>query len=405
MKLSNVSKKTEKNITNQGPFIKKWELMSWVREKTRLKEFDDLFKKLPKGLLLALRKGVAGNRAIISRVTEKKYEILAVGIEKRHPPHRVFPVSEIPPPLAYLIRNKANNVYIKNPLKNNLTFYMRELIQDEKITSIYYTMVTTLRGYYFIIVDTTGEKKELPEDERDFVDQIGQQIKDIEEARGRKEEEIKIITRVIEAKTIQQLIMLQAHVLQNPVSITGGLAKNVCRNVEKGASLKECQEKIEHILANSSAMEKRLKIFSAIANDIAKSRQLNESVCYISDFVCFLNQRFKKRVVYGKGRSPIICDQRKIEKFLERVIAKIREKHPEKVKLSSRIRGKTISIFISQNGRDLSFLERYKTLQNEENELQNQLDDLKLIASCLILRNIGIKIKFSKKNITLTIKR
>ena len=182
--LSETSLGVEGQITetgaNDGFFIEKWDLLVWVREKTRWEDFDDLFQKLPKGLLLALQGGKKGNRAIISQITEEEYKIISVGISGRHPPQRDTSLKNIPPPLSSIIRRKVDSEYITDPLENPLTEYMLDLIKNEEINAIYYTMVETPRGTWFVIVDATGKKMEISKDERRFIDAVGQEIVAIE---------------------------------------------------------------------------------------------------------------------------------------------------------------------------------------------------------------------------------
>ncbi|MCD4705682.1 hypothetical protein K8R61_01215 [bacterium] len=80
----------EKIIKEKDGFLKKWQLILWINEKIRLGEFDNLIKKLPLGLILALRGGIKKNRCVLFLITNSEYIRVSEGIKKDIQKTRIF---------------------------------------------------------------------------------------------------------------------------------------------------------------------------------------------------------------------------------------------------------------------------------------------------------------------------
>ena len=406
--LSETSLGVEGQITetgaNDGFFIEKWDLLVWVREKTRWEDFDDLFQKLPKGLLLALQGGKKGNRAIISQITEEEYKIISVGISGRHPPQRDTSLKNIPPPLSSIIRRKVDSEYITDPLENPLTEYMLDLIKNEEINAIYYTMVETPRGTWFVIVDATGKKMEISKDERRFIDAVGQEIVAIEREFSWFEEEFQKIAHIIEAKTLQGMMTYFDHSIKNPSMAAGGLANIICKkHCDNGddSACKKCLEKAQPIVESSSRVDEALKIFGAVSNDMNKTEEINNEKYFLSQLIHYLQlEHGKEKVVWQKiDDVNFLVDRRKIEKFSGRLLKKLLTINDGLVEIHyEKIQGEGINIHFCQANADMSLLEKYTSLTKRsasEKDCDHRGDDLELMASFQILYKMGVKYSFN----------
>ncbi len=376
--------------------IRKWELLNWVQYKIKVGELDDLIQKLPKGLILTLEGGVKNNRAIISQVTEKEYRIVSTGIDQRHPPQRIFPANAIPPPLAALIRGEEDEIYITDPLSNPLTQYMRELIVNEKINALYYTMVKSLHGIWFIIIDATNDKRTISKEERLFIHTINREIIEIEKEKKDIEEKSKTLALLIETKTISQILELQSHLFGNSQMVMGGLIKRMCQKAcqNSNGSCQECEEKTKHILTHSSKIDDLLRVFSTIANDIKKSTQVNKSTFTLREIALPIQEKFPSLKINNPALK-LESDKRKLEKAIHRIIRQIyQENNPPE------ITGQKGKIIIEQKGKDLGKLKKYSSFSFlDEEETQHNIEILELITSFLVLKKIGVELNFQKEKI------
>ncbi|NCF75286.1 MAG: hypothetical protein GWO87_02255 [Xanthomonadaceae bacterium] len=301
--MKNLAAAVEKIIKEKKGFIKKWQLPFWINNKIRFGDFDDLIKKLPLGLILSLKGGIKENRCVLFLITNTQYVRISECLKKRHPKDTHFPLNEIPPPISAVL--KKGNTYIANPKINPLTDYMADLIRDEKIKAIYYTKVKTPRGDYVLVVDATGEKTAIEEDEKFFIDAIGQEIAEMEKERERKEEK--------NQETITFLLNLLLHLFRNKIMVIGGFTKRLKKiaSQQQNEKCKKCHEKTATILAETDKIEKTIKIFENALHDIEMAATLNLTLQPFCDII--------KPLADIDIKIPVIVDRRKVEKFLERI--------------------------------------------------------------------------------------
>lgn len=295
--MENLVATVEKTIKEKKGFIKKHQLPFWINEKIRSEEFDDLIKKLPLGLILSLRGGIEQNRSVLFLITKTKYSRVSECIKKRHPQKTDFPLKEMPPPIAYALRDKEGIAYITDPDINPLTKYMRKLVHDKQINAIYYTRVKTPRGDYILVVDATGKKSSIKEDEKIFIDNIGKEIVEMEKEKERKEEK--------NQETISFLIGLLIHLFKNKIVAIGGLSRRLKKMSDPSG------EKTSVILKEINNIETMLRMFETALHDIQMAEKLNLESFPFCDII--------KPLVATNIKTSAIADKRKMEKFLERI--------------------------------------------------------------------------------------
>ncbi len=255
--------------------IKTWEVMYWAQQELKQavkrgeKElFETIISLLPRAIILAL--GADTHRSVIFQVKGGEYSRIAECLPERHPPHKNFPRSEMPPPLKELIDNGYKNIYITSPLDDLRTVYMKKLIESKEINAIYYTKVDipNSKVAYILVVDAFGKCREIDDNERRFLDILCQVVKEIEEERIALEKEM---NNVVDDRRKEMAIFLLGmihHVVGNKVMSIGGLAKNL-RNKNKPILL-------EAIIKDSKLLEGILKDLIFLVEKLRKGFVLSE---------------------------------------------------------------------------------------------------------------------------------
>ncbi len=289
----------EERIKKLKP-IKPWEVMYWTQQKLKQarengnkKLFDVIIELLPRAIILAL--GFDTHRSVIFQITEKEYNRVADCISSRHPPEKRFSRQKIPSPIKELVENGHKDIYISDPLNDSRSAYMRKLVEDANINAIYYTKVDISDNEtYVLVVDAAGERTEINEDERRFLDILCQVIKEVEEERARREKEI---IGIVENRRKEMAIFLLGmihHIFRNKVMSIGGLAKNLneslCR--EGDCILSKKQAFLKAIVNDSQNLESILKDFAGLTERLRQGYSLQK--CSLIEILPPLSQEESK---------------------------------------------------------------------------------------------------------------
>ncbi len=309
MKILEKVESSIQKIDDPSLFLEKWEVLIWIMEKIRLGQFDDLVSKLPKALILSLEGGVAGNRVIISKVTDKEYKILSVGIKDRHPAERIFSLEQIPPPMETLLKGKEKSILITDPINDPLTQYMRGLVENEKINTIYYTMVQTFYGTWFIVVDSTGTKRGISNEEKNFLDAISEKIMIAENEKRETEKNFEKSKK----QTTLYLLGLFVKIFQDNIMAIGGLSRRLHKTASQknGGACEKCFQKSHAIKTEAEKINKIIKIFQEAIHDISMANQMNYSEISFSEII--------QQLAVSDISANVRVDKRKVEKFLNRI--------------------------------------------------------------------------------------
>ncbi|MCD4705683.1 hypothetical protein K8R61_01220 [bacterium] len=287
----------------------------------------------------------------------------------------------MPPPISAVL--KKGNIHITNPNANPLTEYMVKLVYDEQINTIYYTRVKTPRGTYILVVDSTGEKTTIDEDEKLFIYSIGQEIVEVEKEKQRKEEKNK--------ETISFLLGLLLHLFRNKITAIGGLSNRIQKISAKnkaGSECDKCREKTAKILKETINIEATINLFQDALHDIQKAETLVLESRPFCDVI--------KPLAITNIQTSVKVDGRKVEKFLERIPP------PPNISMMEEDQYIKISFPLEDEG-----MWRTALSMRPQNGIKNNYseNEFLLLISIILFQNMGGKIKLLDGFVNIFFKR
>jgi len=404
-------KEIEKKIKKKQR-LRKWEVISWINEKLRKarrehssKYFETIIDDLPLVMILAL--GIDYHRCAIFQITNNYFKRVAEAVPKRHPLEKKFSINQIPKPIKDLIKSEKGSLYKENLLEDNEMEYMKSLIKLYGINAIYFTKIKTLSGIWIIAVDAVYPKK-INYDERNFLDALCKEIREIEKERViiKNETNKTVIKTSMEISCY--LINLLLHIFGNKIMVIGGLSgriNQIACSAVTGASCEDCRQKTGLVLADAKKMETEIGKFREILHNIDKAGKLTVGYYSLSEIIGTLADMCHDAFINYSGKDYLLLtDKRKTEKAICAIINKLKEENKNPVKIIAQKNNGKINVILSQEGINTAPIRKLIETSGKrgavtEGMIGHSFLDLEIIIYSTLLPGMGIKIKTTENSI------
>lgn len=398
----------------------KFLVLAWIERKTkeafesnRKEPFRSIIDDL--SYLMVLTFGLDRTRFCIFYADREKG--LFVRMSKGphwHPKFDVFPLSEISDINKRLLYGDEVYICIENPTENGSKDLSR-LIEMTGITSMEYRKVSE---DWIFIVDTTGVKKRLTDDERMFLNFVCSMMQIIVMECEKNEDQKNIALKKGRKQGLEYVMKMFFHQFRNSSTAIGGLAgraeKALAGILLPEENVLRIAKYLEHIKKNIETIEKFAAVLGVcVKNCNSVEKPNNQKVCLskvvieaIQELRC--EEKFKDiNIEFSCNLSAdnnILADFEKVKTFVGRMVRKTFS--------SNGIKAINIDLDVQNECAAITFHHpqfkptKIKKLYDlSDDSLNHEIDDFLLLMEIESMESKGAVIEFGESTFSVIFKR